>query len=53
MSGNRNWGEEAARARQAFETNRRLVLAGEKYRAQKPPPPRRSRPTGTKARKIC
>ena len=36
-----DWDDELARAQKAYDANKRLVEAGEKFRSQKPPPPRR------------
>lgn len=40
MSDDHRWDEEIAKAERDFETNKRLVDAGEQFRSQKPAPSR-------------
>lgn len=47
-----NWADEMTRAQHAYDANKRLIEAGEKFRAQMPPPSRRPSRGGGHARKI-
>lgn len=51
MSDDHRWDEEIAKAERDFETNKRLVDAGEKFRSQKPAPSRH-RPSSSPGRRV-
>lgn len=47
-----NWADEIERVTRAYDANKRLVNSGEKFRAHKPPAPRRPSRGGRQVRKV-